>query len=58
MRSFMYKYNLMYDDWFSDFNNIDISRCTLGVRVSFSVARMQSSHARKNKCNFTTEKIV
>ena len=24
MRYFMYKYNLMYDDWFSDLNNIYI----------------------------------
>ena len=24
MRYFMYRYNLMYDDWFSDLNNIHI----------------------------------
>ena len=36
-----------------------ITRCTRGVRVVFSRARMRSSNsARMNKSNFTTEKIV
>ena len=35
------------------------TRCTRGVRVVFSRARMRSSNsARMNKSNFTTEKIV
>ena len=35
-----------------------ITRCTRGVRVVFSVARMRSSNsARMNKLDFTTEKI-
>ena len=36
-----------------------ITRCTRGVCVVFSRARMRSSNsARMNKSNFTTEKIV
>ena len=37
----------------------DITRCTRGVRVVFSRARMRSSNsARMNKSNFITEKLV
>ena len=36
-----------------------LTRCTLGVRVFSSLARMRSSNSvRINKSNFTTEKIV
>ena len=35
-----------------------VTRCTRGVRVVFSVARMRSSNStRMNKLDFTTEKI-
>ena len=59
IRYFTYKYNILYDDWFNDLNNIYITRCTRGVRVVFSVTRMRSNNsARINKSDFTTEKIV
>ena len=36
-----------------------LTRCTQGVRVVFSVTRMRSNNsARINKSDFTTEKIV
>ena len=35
-----------------------VTRCTRGVRIFFSVARMRSSNsARMNKLDFSTEKI-
>ena len=37
---------------------VELTKCTRGVRVVFSVTRMQSSNsARMNKFDFTTEKI-
>ena len=46
----MHKY-IIYND-----NYKHITRCTRGVRVVFSVARMRSSNsARINKFDFTTE---
>ena len=48
--------------WTQYQNNIpcitSLTRCTRGVRVVFSVARMRSCNsARMNKLDFTTEKI-
>ena len=41
------------------YNLYNKTRCTRGVRVVFSVTRMQSSNsARINKFDFRTEKIV